>query len=86
MAGASIIELSGEAPRSPTWPTLDPAALHGLPGEVVQAIGPHTEADPVAIVAQYLIAAGNAIGRGDAPHPGAATARRKGSVRPSRQR
>jgi hypothetical protein len=47
-----------------TWPTLDPAALYGLPGDVVHAIGPHTEADPVAILAQYLVAAGNAIGHG----------------------
>jgi hypothetical protein len=64
MAGASIIELCDEAPSGPAWPTLDPAALHGLPGEVVREIGPHTEADPVAILAQYLVAAGNAIARG----------------------
>jgi hypothetical protein len=51
-------------PNSPLKPTA--AALHGLPGEVVRAIAPHTEADPVAILAQYLAAAGNAIGRG--PH------------------
>jgi hypothetical protein len=48
------------------WPVLDPAALHGLPGDVVRAIEPHTEADPAAILTQYLGAAGNAIGRG--PH------------------
>lgn len=48
------------------WPSLDPAALYGLPGDVVRAIAPNTEADPVAILAQYLVAAGNAIGRG--PH------------------
>jgi hypothetical protein len=64
---ASVIELSdGAPPGRPTWPRLDPAALHGLPGEVVRAIGPHTEADPVAILIHYLVAAGNAIGRG--PH------------------
>src|ERR1700689_1518232 len=48
------------------WPVLDPAALYGLPGDVVRAIAPHTEADPVAILAQFMGAAGNAIGRG--PH------------------
>jgi hypothetical protein len=62
---ASVIELD-KGPAASDWPTLDPAALHGLPGDVVRAIGPHTEADPVAILAQYLVAAGNAIGRG--PH------------------
>jgi hypothetical protein len=63
---ASVIELSDDASPGPTWPALDPAALCGLPGDVVRAIDPHTEADPVAILIQYLGAAGNAIGRG--PH------------------
>jgi hypothetical protein len=63
---ASVIELDDEAQTGPDWPTLDPAALYGLPGDVVRAIAPHTEADPVAILVQYLVAAGNAIGRG--PH------------------
>jgi len=48
------------------WPSLDPVALYGLPGEVVRAIAPHTEANPVAILIQFMVAAGNAIGRG--PH------------------
>jgi hypothetical protein len=48
------------------WPVLDTAALYGLPGEVVRAIAPHTEAAQVALLAQYLVAAGNVIGRG--PH------------------
>jgi hypothetical protein len=61
-------DVTPEAPGSPQrpWPTLDPAALYGLPRDVVRAIAPHTEADPVAILAQYMVAAGNAIGRG--PH------------------
>jgi hypothetical protein len=46
------------------WPVLDSVAYLGLPGDVVRAIEPHTEADPVAILVQYLAAAGNAIGRG----------------------
>jgi hypothetical protein len=61
---ASVIELSDDAPSGPIWPRLDPAALYGLPGDVVRAIAPHSEADPVAILTQYLVAAGNAIGRG----------------------
>jgi Protein of unknown function (DUF3987)/RepB DNA-primase from phage plasmid len=46
------------------WPVLDPAALYGLTGEVVEVIGPHTESDMVALVMQFHIAFGNAIGRG----------------------
>jgi hypothetical protein len=53
-------------PTERPWPSLDPAALYGLPGEVERAIAPHTEADPVAILIQFMVAAGNAIGRG--PH------------------
>ncbi len=50
----------------PDWPMLDEAALQGLPGDVVRAIAPASEADPVALLVQYLVAAGNVIGRG--PH------------------
>src|SRR6266545_4261700 len=40
------------------------AAYHGLAGEIVDAIAPHTEADPVAILAQLLVAFGAAVSRG----------------------
>jgi hypothetical protein len=50
--------------RSLPWPELDPAALHGLPGDVVRTFEPHTEADPVAVLANLLCAFGNIIGRG----------------------
>ncbi len=47
------------------WPKpLATAAYHGLAGEVVRIILPHTEADPVAILVQFLCAFGNAVGRG----------------------
>ncbi|MDQ2729307.1 MAG: YfjI family protein [Actinomycetota bacterium] len=52
-------------PPPPGWP--DPpadAAYGGLVGDIVAALAPHTEADPVAILAQALVAAGVAIGRG----------------------
>lgn len=39
-------------------------ALHGAAGDFVRAIGPHTEADPAAILIQLLTAFGNACGRG----------------------
>ncbi len=48
----------------PKWPELDGAALYGLPGEIVGAMEPHTEADPVALLGSLLCAFGNAIGRG----------------------
>jgi len=61
-------EGNGHAPEAaaqdPDWPKLDPAALHGLPGEVVSAIEPHTEADPVALLANQIVWFGNVIGRG----------------------
>jgi hypothetical protein len=40
------------------------AAYHGLAGATVDAIAPHTEADPVALLAQLLVAFGAAVGRG----------------------
>jgi len=46
------------------WPTLEDEAYCGLPGEIVRAIEPHTEADPVAVLMNLLCAYGNAIGRG----------------------
>jgi hypothetical protein len=51
------------APASRSWPTLDPAALHGLAGEVVHTIAPHTEGDPVAVLANILTMFGSAVGR-----------------------
>jgi hypothetical protein len=56
--------------RSPAierqWPTLHPAALHGVVGDVVAAIDPHTEGDPVAIAINTIGMFGSAVGR--APH------------------
>jgi hypothetical protein len=46
------------------WPA--PLALegfHGLAGDIVHAIEPHSEADPVAILLQLLTASGSVIGR-----------------------
>jgi hypothetical protein len=44
------------------WPVLDDAALHGLAGDVVKALDPHAEADPVSILVQFLTTFGNIIG------------------------
>jgi len=51
---------------APDWPILDPAALHGLAGDVVRLIEPHTEADPVALLASFLSEAGTMLNR--TPH------------------
>jgi len=51
-------------PQRLSWPELDPAALYGLAGDVVRAIEPHCEADPVAILANTLTAFGSVAGRG----------------------
>jgi len=48
------------------WPTLDAAALHGLAGDVVELLRPHTEADPVALLASFLAEVGAMLNR--APH------------------
>jgi hypothetical protein len=45
------------------WPTIDEAAFHGLAGDTVSTIDPHTEADPVAILIQLLAYVGNIFGR-----------------------
>ncbi|WP_374713533.1 hypothetical protein [Symbiobacterium terraclitae] len=46
------------------WPApLKKEAYYGLAGTIVSAIEPHTEADPVAILLQLLVAVGNAAGR-----------------------
>jgi hypothetical protein len=52
-------------PSPPGWPAPPaPAVYHQLLGEIVHQIAPHTEADPVAILTQLLVAFGAAVGRG----------------------
>jgi hypothetical protein len=49
----------------PGWPAPPgPAAYRGLIGEIVSRLEPETEADPVAILTQLLVAFGTAVGRG----------------------
>jgi hypothetical protein len=64
VSSASARPLPGrvvDAERS--WPTMHRDAFYGLAGEVVRTIEPHSEADPVALLLQYLTLAGNVIGR-----------------------
>jgi len=44
------------------WPRLSKEALHGLVGEIVEIISPHSEADPAAILVQKVVCFGNVIG------------------------
>ena len=50
-------------PEPPPWPTLEDEALHGLAGQIVQAVEPETEAGTAAILGQLLAMFGNAVGR-----------------------
>lgn len=51
----------------PGWPeSLDEAAMHGIAGEFVRMVEPNTEADPAAILLQFLAGFGALVGRG--PH------------------
>jgi len=62
-AGHDFAELKPTAPPpDDKWPEIDQAAFHGLAGTFVSIIEPHTEADPVAILVQFLTAFGNIIG------------------------
>jgi hypothetical protein len=50
------------APAEMPWPMMSRDAYYGLAGDLVQEIEPHTEADPVAILIQFVTCAGNIIG------------------------
>lgn len=61
--GPGLIEIEDDLGPRP-WPDpLDNAAYHGVAGELVRLIEPHTEADPVAILIQFLVGVGSMIGR-----------------------
>lgn len=60
----SVLDAEEAEPALPTPPPRpDPAAFHGLAGEVVESFDPYTEADPVAVLVQFLVVFGNVIGR-----------------------
>jgi hypothetical protein len=58
-AGTHAAARSTERP----WPKMAAAAFHGLAGDIVRLIEPHTESDPVALLLNLHAAFGNAIGR-----------------------
>lgn len=56
-----------DEPAGRAWPApIAEAAYHGVAGRALAAIAPHTEADPAAVLVQFLVLAGNLVGRG--PH------------------
>ena len=61
-ATTNVIPLPLSADDWPAPPRT--AAFTGLAGEIVAAIEPHSESDPLAILAQLLVCFGSAIGRG----------------------
>jgi len=73
-AAISAADPEGEPPSAPraeatktaAWPVLNEDALCGLPGDIVKAIDPCTEADRVAVLMNALAMFGNAAGR--TPH------------------
>jgi hypothetical protein len=65
------VHVPPSAPDPLPWPELADEALYGLPGDVVRAIEPHSEADPAALLANILCAFGNLVGRGSFARVGA---------------
>jgi hypothetical protein len=58
------VPYTGFEPVDPDWPVLDQMALQGVAGECVRSIGPHTEADPVAVLSNMIVGFGNIIHQG----------------------
>jgi hypothetical protein len=53
-----------ETSTVPQWPAaLKRAAFHGITGDVIDAILPHSECDPAALLIQFLVAIANLVGR-----------------------
>ncbi len=67
---SDFVSLNSHNSHSPLpadeWPILEGAAWHGIAGDVVESLDPHTEADSVAVLLTLLTAFGGAVGRG--PH------------------
>ena len=68
---AASLEDTGEfrdqqALSVPDWPALDPMALTGVAGDIVNAIGPYTEADKVTLLIHLLSEFSCMVGR--VPH------------------
>lgn len=62
---ASLPQVTSTSPKKTNpWPSpLTEEAYHGLAGDIVRAIAPHTESDPASLMVQLLVAFGNVVGR-----------------------
>ena len=60
----SFVSFASFVPDPAPWPVLADEARYGLVGDILKTVDPHTEADPVAVLANLLAAFGNATGRG----------------------
>lgn len=61
---SSNVSTESQLEETVQWPDLpDESAFHGLAGQIVKIINPHSEADPIAILIQIMTAFGNVIGR-----------------------
>ena len=57
-------EAEDDGPIVANWPDpLDKAAFHGLAGDFVRIVEPHSEADRVALLTQFLVFFGSLVGR-----------------------
>jgi Primase C terminal 2 (PriCT-2)/Protein of unknown function (DUF3987)/RepB DNA-primase N-terminal domain len=61
-AESPAIDIVRAAEKPETDLVLGDAALYGLAGDFVNAVLPHTEADPVALLTQFLTMFGNVVG------------------------
>jgi hypothetical protein len=63
--GPALVESADETGTNlRPWPEpLSQAAYHGVAGEIIRLIAPHTEADAAAILVQFLVGFGSVIGR-----------------------
>jgi hypothetical protein len=57
-----IVISEPEPPRQSEWPTIDDTAYYGIAGDIVRTLEPHTEADSVGLLIQFLTAFGNLVG------------------------
>lgn len=61
--GGAASVLASSAPPLIDWPApLAPIAFHGVVGDLVRLVQPHTEADPAALLLQGLVIFGNILG------------------------
>jgi hypothetical protein len=61
--GEKLLALKPEASLERVAPALSNAALYGVLGDLIKKGDPYTIASPAAVLLQYLVMAGNSIGR-----------------------